>query len=208
MRRSREGLPPTNRPPPTVRRGARPGTSLTGQWPFSLRTALSQAGGRGVRSLGGGAGPAAQAQRGRRAWGALAEAGCPPKRPQRRSGAHRGGTASGEQERWRALLVLSFLALVRGCNKMVRTLGNCSLPAAACFLDSSEAGGQHECRFFLKGAASRLPRFVGAYIAAPGRKAAAAAISAGGGAGEVGTGGSDFMPALLGYQQATARHLL
>lgn len=26
--------------------------------------------------------------------------------------------------------------------------------------------------------------------------------------GEVGTGGSDFMPALAGYQEATARHLL
>jgi indoleamine 2,3-dioxygenase len=39
--------------------------------------------------------------------------------------------------------------------------------------------------------------FAGSFIAAPGSKA-----------GEVGTGGSDFMPALKGYQKATQKHLL
>lgn len=39
--------------------------------------------------------------------------------------------------------------------------------------------------------------FASAYIAVPGRKA-----------DEKGTGGSDFMPALTSYRDATARHML
>lgn len=42
-----------------------------------------------------------------------------------------------------------------------------------------------------------LPGFASAYIAVPGRKA-----------DEKGTGGSDFMPALASYRDATARHVL
>lgn len=78
-----------------------------------------------------------------------------------------------------------------------------SLEAGPSLREAAEAGpsslkaAYNECVHQLERFRSQHKGFASAYIAVPGRKA-----------DEKGTGGSDFMPALTSYRDATARHLL